>query len=183
MGDPQLDRTHVATHGIDRFPGDEPLRPVEMEGRGDPAPHPFEPHAPGEAAAADVDPHQQQRSLDLRELEVVDAHHPSAVHVDDLLIEDLSREPELVLRPGVRLQAGLVDLQAELLVVPAAHHRPIDGAHPTVPLEDDAGHARERFGHDDHKVADSTDPVLSNVDDLSIEEIAEEDQYASPGIA
>jgi hypothetical protein len=42
---------------------------------------------------------------------------------------------------------------------------------------------RERFGHHDYEVSDSTDPVLSNVDDLSVEEIAEEDQYASPGIA
>jgi hypothetical protein len=76
-----------------------------------------------------------------------------------------------------------VDLQAQLLVVPAAHHRPVDGAHPAIPLEDHPGHARERFGHHHHEVADSTDPMLSNIDDLSVDEIAEEDQYASSGIA
>src|SRR6202140_3531924 len=141
-----------------------------MEGGGDPAPDPFGANAPGEAAAADVDPHQQQRSLNLRELEVVDPCHTAAVHVDDLLVEDLTREPELVLRAGVRLQTGLVDLQAEFLVVPAAYHLPIDGADPTVPLQDYAGHPRERFGHHHHEVADSTDPVLSNVNDLSVEE-------------
>ena len=183
VSDPQLDRAHVTAHRVNRFPGDQPLRPIQVDGGGDPAAEAFERDAPGQPAAADVNPHQQQRPLDLRELEVVDADHSPAIHVDDLLIEDLTRKPELVLDVGVRLQAGLVDLQAELLVVPAAHHRPIDGAHPAVPFEDHARDPRERLGHDDHEVADATDSVLSNVDDLSVEEIAEEDQYASSGIA
>src|SRR5438132_7209012 len=73
------------------------------------------------------------------------------------------------------LKARLVDFQAQLLVVPASHHRPIDGVHFGVAFENDAGDARERLGHHHHQVADSTDAMLSQVDDLSVEEIAEED--------
>src|SRR5437879_10761635 len=93
-----------------------------MEGRGDPPAEPFERNASGQTAAADIDADQQQRPLDLRELQVVDPDHPAAIHVDDLFVEDLTREPELVFRAAVGLQAGLVDLQAQFLVVPASYH-------------------------------------------------------------
>src|SRR5438552_11331358 len=55
VGDSQLDRAHVAANRVDRFPGDELLWPVEMEGRGDPPAEPFERNASGQTAAADID--------------------------------------------------------------------------------------------------------------------------------
>src|SRR5712691_4494217 len=183
MGDPELDGTHVAPHRIDGLPGDEFLWPVQAEGCGDPPPKPFDSNPSGKTAAAHVHPDQKQRPLDLGQLEVVDTHYPAAVHVDDLLVEDLSRKPELVVDSCVRLQAGLVDLEAQLLVVPAAHDRPVDGAHPAIPLQDHARNARKRLSHDDHQVADSSNTMLSNIDDLSVDESTEEDQYASSGIA
>src|SRR5258708_3271386 len=82
----------------------------------------------------------------------------------------------LAIGARVRLQTGGIHLQAELLVVPAAHHRPIERAYLSAALQDDAGDPGKRLGHHHHEVSNSSDAMLSNVDDLSVEEIAEEDQ-------
>src|SRR2546423_7283187 len=76
----------------------------------------------------------------------------------------------------MRLEACLVDLQTQLLVVPAADHRPVERAHLSVAFQDDAGHPGKGFSHHHHQVPDPSDAMLPNINNLSADEIAEEDQ-------
>ena len=47
-------------------------------------------------ARADVDPDHPIRALDRGDLEVIDAHDPLAIHVDDLAVEDIATEEDLI---------------------------------------------------------------------------------------
>src|SRR5207245_1535785 len=95
VGDAKLYRADVALDRVDRLPGDQLLGPVQAQGGADPPAHSLQPDPSRQAPAPDVDPRQQHAALDLGELEVVDPNHPPAVHVHDLLVQDLAREPEL----------------------------------------------------------------------------------------
>ena len=103
MGDPKLDRADVGLHGVDGLPGDELLRPVQPERRRNASAQPLEPDPARQPATPDIDADDERRAFDLGKLKVVDPHHPAAVHVDDLLVEDLPCQPQLGIGTAVRL--------------------------------------------------------------------------------
>jgi hypothetical protein len=68
----------------------------------------------------------------------------------------------------MRLQVGLGQFEAQLLVVPASHHRPVDRPDPVVALEDHPGDLGERIRHHHYQVADPSDSVLPEVNDFRV---------------
>ena len=56
----------------------------------------------------DIDPDHPIRALDGSDLQVIDAHDPLAIHVDDLAVEDIPAEQDLVLPAVERGEVELV---------------------------------------------------------------------------
>jgi len=63
----------------------------------------LDPYPARQPSTADIDADDEHRAFDLGKLQVVDPHHPAAVHVDNLLVEDLPCQPQLGIGTAMRL--------------------------------------------------------------------------------
>lgn len=73
-----------------------------------PAPEPFVPQPSGNSPKADVGGDDAEKILAVAKLQVVHPDHLGAVHVHDLLVEDVALDQNVAILRGVLLPLNLI---------------------------------------------------------------------------
>jgi hypothetical protein len=159
-------------HWIDDIPRDNFLWPVAPREACEGFTEVLGAEASQQSSPAYVDADNEQLRPDRRELQVVDPHHPPAVSINNLLVQDVALETQVQLRGRQQLKLGARLLEREL----AAFERPdlVPGHSFLAAAQDHLLHNRKGILDVHGQVTNSPDAMLVVVDDFRAEKVAQE---------
>src|SRR5688572_13805856 len=154
------------------MPGDDPARQLLPRDAYDALRQALGADATEQPAEADVGTDEPQLAVDFGELQVVHAHDLRAVRVDDLLVHEVAREAQRLLRQlrvGDRVEATAQPEMPDLLrqLVPADYSLAARGG------EDRPLHRRELALRDDREVSELRDLGAIRLDHASMLDVRE----------